>query len=79
MEEIRLLLLANAQAVVDKSEEVVVTIAQGEQTTVYQLRVNKEDLGKVIGKKGSMATAFRTILNAVSTKNKMRAVLEIME
>ena len=79
MEEIQMLLLANARAVVDKPEEASVSIAQGEQTTVYQLRVNKSDLGKIIGKKGSMAQAFRTILNAVSTKNKIRAVLEIME
>jgi hypothetical protein len=68
-----------ARALVDKPEEVVVTEIEGEQTSVIELRVAKEDLGKVIGKQGRTARAMRTILSATSTKLRKRAVLEIIE
>jgi uncharacterized protein len=51
----------------------------GEQTSVIELRVAKEDLGKVIGKGGKTAKAMRTILSAASAKVRKRAVLEIIE
>jgi predicted RNA-binding protein YlqC (UPF0109 family) len=51
----------------------------GEQTTVVELKVAKEDLGKVIGKQGRTAKSMRTILNAASTKLQKRSVLEIVE
>lgn len=68
-----------AKALVDKSDQVDVTEVEGEQTTVIELRVAKEDLGKVIGKEGRTARAMRTILSAASTKIKKRSVLEILE
>ena len=68
-----------AKALVDKPEEVVVTEISGEQTTVIELKVAKEDLGKVIGKQGRIAMAIRTILGAASGKVKKRSVLEILE
>ncbi len=68
-----------AKSLVDKPEEVQVTEVGGEQTIVYELRVAKEDLGKVIGKQGRTARAMRTILGAASAKLKKRAVLEILE
>jgi len=68
-----------AQSLVDKPEEVQVTEVGGEQTIVYELRVAKDDLGKVIGKQGRTARAIRTILGAASTKLKKRSVLEILE
>ena len=68
-----------AEALVDRPEEVDVAEVQGEQTTVIELRVSKEDLGKVIGKQGKTAKAMRTILSAASAKIKKRAVLEIIE
>ena len=68
-----------AKALVDYPEEVVVVEVVGEKTTVIELRVAREDLGKVIGKQGQTATAMRTILNAVAMKLKKRAVLEILE
>ena len=68
-----------AKALVDKPEEVVVTEIEGEQTSVIELKVAKEDLGKVIGKQGRTARAMRTILSAASTKIKKRSVLEIIE
>jgi len=68
-----------AKALVDKPEEVFVTEIEGEQTSVIELKVAKEDLGKVIGKQGRTARAMRTILSAASTKIKKRSVLEIIE
>ena len=68
-----------AQALVDNPEQVQVTEIEGEQTSVIELKVAKEDLGKVIGKQGRTARAMRTILSAASTKIRKRAVLEILE
>ncbi len=60
-------------------EHVEVNEVEGEQTTVIELKVDKSDLGKVIGKQGRTARALRTILNAASTKLRKRSVLEIIE
>ena len=68
-----------AKALVDKPDDVQVTEVEGEQTSVIELKVAKEDLGKVIGKQGRTARAMRTILGAASTKARKRAVLEILE
>jgi predicted RNA-binding protein YlqC (UPF0109 family) len=68
-----------AQALVDNPDKVEVTEVEGEQTSVIELKVAKEDLGKVIGKQGRTARAMRTILSAASTKINKRAVLEILE
>jgi predicted RNA-binding protein YlqC (UPF0109 family) len=68
-----------AKALVDKPEDVVVSEIVGEQTSVIELKVAKEDLGKVIGKQGKTARAMRTILSAASTKLNKRSVLEIIE
>lgn len=68
-----------AQALVDNPEQVAVSEVSGEQTSVIELRVAKEDLGKVIGKQGRTAKAMRTILSAASTKIRKRTVLEIIE
>ena len=68
-----------AKALVDKPEDVDVTEVEGEQTSVIELKVAKEDLGKVIGKQGRTARAMRTILSAASTKINKRSVLEIIE
>jgi len=68
-----------AKALVDKPDQVEVSEVEGEQTTVVELKVAKEDLGKVIGKQGRTARALRTILSAASTKIRKRSVLEIIE
>ncbi len=68
-----------AKALVDKADEVEVIEVEGEQTTVLELKVAKEDLGKVIGKQGRTARAMRAILGAASTKIRKRSVLEILE
>jgi len=68
-----------AQSLVDNPEAVQITEVEGEHTSVLELRVAKEDLGKVIGKQGRTARAIRTILAAASSKAKKRTVLEILE
>jgi len=68
-----------AQALVDSIEVVEVSEIEGDKTSVIELRVSKEDLGKVIGKQGKTAKAMRTILSAASAKLRRRTVLEIIE
>ncbi|MBT3311597.1 MAG: KH domain-containing protein [Desulfobacterales bacterium] len=68
-----------AKALVDNPESVSVSEVEGNQTSVLELKVAKEDLGKVIGKQGRTARAMRTILSAASAKVKKRSVLEIIE
>ena len=68
-----------AKALVDRPEEVVVTEIEGHQISVIELKVAKEDIGKVIGKQGRTARAMRTILGAASAKINKRSVLEILE
>ncbi|MDP7355003.1 MAG: KH domain-containing protein [Desulfobacterales bacterium] len=68
-----------AESLVDNPEQVSVQKVEGNQTSVLELKVAKEDLGKVIGKQGRTARAMRTILSAASAKIKKRAVLEIIE
>jgi uncharacterized protein len=68
-----------SKALVDMPDQVEVNEIEGEQTTVIELKVDKSDLGKVIGKQGRTARALRTILNAASTKLRKRSVLEIIE
>ena len=68
-----------ARMLVDFPEHVHVNEIEGENTTVIELTVTKEDLGKIIGKQGKTARALRTILNGASTKLKRRTVLEIIE
>lgn len=68
-----------AKALVDRPDLVQVNVVEGEKTTIIELRVAREDLGKVIGREGRTARAIRTILNAAATKLRRRAVLEILE
>ena len=75
----RSLVINIAQLLVDKPELVEVTEMHGEHTTVLELTVAKEDIGKIIGKQGKTAQAIRTILSAVASKNKKRTVLQIIE
>ena len=68
-----------AQALVDDPEQVEVSEVEGQQILVIELKVAKNDMGKIIGKQGRTAQAIRLILSAASAKVKKRTVLEIME
>ena len=73
------LLESIARALVDQPDRVQVNEIEGEQTTVLELRVAVEDLGKVIGKQGRTARAMRTLLAAAGMKIRKRFVLEILD
>jgi uncharacterized protein len=79
MGELKELVTVMAKALVDVPDQVQVFETAGEQTTVIELRVAKEDLGKVIGKEGKTAKAMRSILGAAATKLRKRAILEIVD
>jgi predicted RNA-binding protein YlqC (UPF0109 family) len=64
---------------VDKPDQVRVSGVEGENSIVIELRVAKEDIGKVIGKNGRTITAMRTILNATRAQKEKRHVLEVLE
>ena len=68
-----------AKSLVDKPEEVIVAVADGEKTSIFELRVASSDIGKVVGKQGKTAQAMRTILSAAGTKLDKRYVLEILD
>ena len=68
-----------AEALVDNPAQVEVTEIAGRDTSVIELKVAKEDMGKIIGKKGRNAQAMRTLLNAASAKLRTRVVLEIID
>ena len=67
------------QALVDHPEQVAISEIEGKQSTVLEIMVAKEDIGKIIGKQGRTAQAIRTILNAASVKVKKRTIMEIIE
>ena len=64
---------------VDQPDLVKVTEVEGETTSIIELSVANEDVGKIIGKQGKTATAIRTIMNAISMKMKKRSILEIVD
>lgn len=67
------------KSLVDNPEQVDIREVEGEKSTILELRVTKEDIGKVIGKHGRIARAIRTIINASATKSGKRVVLEILD
>ncbi len=73
------LLIKIVKALVDDPEQVSVTEIEATQTTVLELRVAKEDMGRVIGKQGRMVDAIRCVLNAASGKTGKRYMVEIVE
>jgi predicted RNA-binding protein YlqC (UPF0109 family) len=77
--QIRELIEVMAKALVDLPDSVEVREIEGEQSSVIELRVAREDLGRVIGKQGRTARAMRMILSAASAKLNKRAVLDIIE
>ena len=67
------------KSLVDAPDEVSVNVIEGEKSTILELKVAQEDVGKVIGKQGRIAKAIRTILSASATRDGKRATLEILD
>lgn len=68
-----------AKSLVDHPEDVSVTKVDGENSVVYELRVNDDDMGKVIGKQGRIAKSIRTIIKAASSKEEKRVIVDIVQ
>jgi hypothetical protein len=68
-----------AKALVDNPDDVKIEVIEGERSVILQLRVNPEDIGKVIGKQGRIAQALRTIVKASATKQGKNAIVEILD
>jgi predicted RNA-binding protein YlqC (UPF0109 family) len=79
MSQLRDIVEIVAKSLVDNPKGVNVVEIEGEKTVVIELRVDKADVGKVIGKQGRIARALRTILSAMGRKSGKRVVLEILE
>ena len=73
------LVSAIAKSLVENPEAVEVSEEQSNGTTVVQLKVAPDDMGKVIGKQGRIAKAIRTVVNAAATKANIRVVVEIVQ
>lgn len=67
------------RAIVDREDEVRLNVVESGSTVIVELRVAKEDMGKVIGRDGNMAWALRTIIANAAAKLRKRAVLQILE
>ena len=67
------------KSLVDAPDEVSVNVIEGEKSTILELKVAQEDVGKVIGKQGRIEKAIRTILSASATRDGKRATLEILD
>lgn len=67
------------KSIVDHPEDVKITIVEGEKSTILELKVNPEDVSKVIGKGGRIARAMRTLIGVIAGRNNKRILLEIIE
>jgi uncharacterized protein len=67
------------KALVDYPEDISLKVVEGEKSTILELKVRHEDIGKIIGKKGRIAKAIRTIVSAIAVKNGRRVILEILD
>lgn len=77
--EVRVLVEEIVKAIVDNPDDVVVSEVEGSHSTVLELKVARDDVGKVIGKKGVHADAIRRLVHAIGGKQKRRYILEIIE
>lgn len=66
------------KALVDKPEAVIITQTEGENVTIIEIKVDKDDVGKVIGKEGRIANAIRTVVKSAGAKQKKRVTVEIL-
>lgn len=73
------LLKTLAKALVDNPEEVSVNEVEGEKSIILELKVAKDDMGKVIGKQGRIAKAIRTVMKAAAVKEDKRVSVEILQ
>ena len=79
IEHIRITMHNLISALVDYPDQLQLNVMLGEQTTVFAVKCDTKDRGKIIGKQGAMAQALRHILTSLAARNKVRAILEIVD
>ena len=79
MAEIKEIVEYLVKLIVDKPEEVMITEKRGEQVIMFEVRANKQDFGKILGKQAKNIQAIRMLVNAVSAKAGKRSIIEIIE
>jgi len=67
------------KSIVDNPDDVDIKVIEGEKSTILELKVAENDIGKVIGKNGRIARAIRTILSASASSHSKRVILEILD
>lgn len=72
------LILIIAKALVDHPDEVRINVKDGDRSTIYELSVHPEDIGKIIGKQGRIAKAIRTVVTSASVKSNKRVIVDII-
>ncbi|MDQ6419284.1 KH domain-containing protein [Paenibacillus sp. LHD-117] len=72
------LILVIAKALVDHPDDVRIHMKDDDRTTIYELSVHPEDVGKVIGKQGRIAKAMRTVVTSASVKSSKRVIVDII-
>lgn len=66
------------KGLVDKAEAVKINQITGEKTIIFEVEVDAQDIGKIIGKQGRNIKAIRTIVNAAAKSNQKRVVIEVI-
>ncbi|MCK4559597.1 MAG: KH domain-containing protein [Calditrichia bacterium] len=79
MNEIKEFVEYLVKLIVDKPEEIEIAEKRGEQVIIFEVRANKQDFGKILGKHGKNIQAIRTLVNSVSAKAGKRSIIEIIE
>jgi len=67
-----------AKSIVSDSDSVIVREIEGNNATIFELSVNPDDMGRVIGKQGRVANSMRTLLRVAAVKEGRRVTLEIV-
>lgn len=75
MEEILKIIISN---LVDNKDAVEITKKEDEKTTTFEVKVAKEDMGKVIGKQGRLAKSIRTVMKSVASKEHKKVLVEFI-
>ncbi len=64
---------------VDNCEQVEIKETENEKNIIFEVKVSKEDMGKIIGRQGKIAQSIRTVMKAVASKNNKKVIVEFIE
>lgn len=71
------LIYSMVSAIVDQTESIMITEEETEKGTLYLIKVSKDDVGKIIGKKGRIASSIRTVVKAAAAKNGLKVMVNV--